>query len=27
VHRELGRLVEHVGVPTFVREPHPDVPR
>ena len=27
VHRELGRLVEHVGVPTFVREPHQDVPR
>ena len=27
VHRELGRLVEHVGVPSFVRKPHPDVPR
>ena len=27
VHRELGRLVEHVGVPTFVRAPHQDVPR
>ena len=27
VHRELGRLVEHVGVPSFVRKPHRDVPR